>query len=106
MTTNTTFFQDKNGFNSSVRVGGGSWETLTKLSNGSSHTTFNNKNLTTRVSSKKPSIGTGIKIGKSTTYFGQHGSVVSSLPALSSYNPAKNITKSFKTTTNKSFRSI
>ena len=82
MTTNTTFFKDKNGFNSSVRVGGGSWETLTKLSDGSSHTTFKHKNLTTRVSSRKQGIGTGIKTGKTTTYFGQNGSVVSGFPAL------------------------
>ena len=82
MTTNTTFFKDKNGNNSSIRVGSGNARILTKLSDGSSHITFKSKNMTTRLNSKNSSIGTGIKSGKTTTYFGQNGSEVSGLPAL------------------------
>ncbi|EFG90195.1 hypothetical protein CLCAR_0401 [Clostridium carboxidivorans P7] len=48
---------------------------------GNGGVTFKTANITNRLNNKGQSIGTGLKSGNHTTYFGRNGGVVSSLTA-------------------------
>lgn len=85
MAVNTTYFYNKNGGLSSIRTTIGDKKNSMSMtsypSSGKGGVTFKNNGISTRMNKSGISIGTGIKTGNNTTYFGSHGNVVSSLPS-------------------------
>lgn len=85
MAVNTTYFYNKNGGLSSMRVTIGdsknSMSATSYPSTGKSGVTFRNNTITNRMNSNGVSIGSGIKAGNDTTYFGKNGNVVKNLPS-------------------------
>lgn len=85
MSVNITNFYKRNGGLSSTRTTIGdnknSTSTTTYHTTGKGGWTFKNSGISTRMNSSGTSIGSGIKSGNSTTYFGSHGNVISNLPS-------------------------
>lgn len=81
----TTYFYKKNGGLSSIRTTMGTsnneMNMTTYPDKGRGGVTFKNNGIKTRMNSSGVSIGSGLKCGNSTTYFGKNGNVVSDLPS-------------------------
>lgn len=85
MAVDTTYFYKKNGGLSSMRVSMGDSKNKMSMttypSSGKGGVTFKNSSITTRMNNSGTCIGSGIKSGNSTTYFGSNGNVVKNLPS-------------------------
>ncbi|EOU1903713.1 TPA: hypothetical protein ACY4SM_001385 [Clostridium perfringens] len=81
----TTYFYKKNGGLSSIRVTLGNSKNEMNMTTypdkGKGGITFKNNGIKTRMNINGISIGSGLKCGNNTTYFGKNGNVVSSLPS-------------------------
>lgn len=81
----TTMFQDKYGNVSSIRTTFGSENnkiSYTKYADGKSGgVTLSNKSSVVRLDNKGNTLGHGIKMGNSITYFDKHGGVSNRIPS-------------------------
>jgi hypothetical protein len=75
----TVFFHGKDKNITSMRTGNPSLKLTQYMDNSAGGVTFRTKGFTSRFNNKGMLIGTSIKTGKYTTYFGKNGSVTTRL---------------------------
>lgn len=77
----TIFFRGKDGSVTSTRTGNRYMRLTSYVNNPAGGITFKSAGITSRFNNRGQCIGTGLKTGSDTTYFGKNGNVVNRITA-------------------------